>query len=64
MQIKKFIYGVLARSASALKRGYCYIITNYQKNMMPKCGKDVFLENYCDGNWCILRVSRSVFTDK
>ena len=51
MQIKKFIYGVLACSVSALKRGYCYIITNYQKNMMPKCGKDVFIENHCDGHW-------------
>lgn len=51
MQIKKFTYGVLVRCFGALKRGYCHIITNYQKNMMPQCGNDVFIENDCDGHW-------------
>ena len=51
MQIKKITYGVLAFCANIFKRGYYHIVANYQKNMMPQCGKDVFLESHCDGHW-------------
>lgn len=51
MGIKKLANRVLAHSMGALKRGYYHIITNYQKNMMPECGTEVYIENHCDGHW-------------
>ena len=51
MGIKKGIYAALAYCINIFKRGYHHIITTYQKNMMSACGKYVFIESHCDGNW-------------
>lgn len=51
MRIQKFTYDILSRCVGVLKRGYYHIIANYQKEMMPQCGKDVFIEKHCDGHW-------------
>lgn len=51
MRCNKLIYKILAHCFDTLRRIYHHIITINQKNMMPQCGKDVYLENHCDGNW-------------
>lgn len=51
MRIKRLICYVLVRVINVFKRLYFHIIADYQKNMMPHCGNNVFLESHCDGNW-------------
>lgn len=51
MLLNRYVYNILAHCFDALRRVYYHIITNNQKNMMPKCGKDVYIEYHCDGNW-------------
>lgn len=51
MSLKKIIYGFAARSFGVLKRAYYHIVSTNQRNMMAQCGKSVFVEPHCDGNW-------------
>lgn len=50
-KIKKTVYKIFATIISFGKKICNHIMTVHYKNMMAKCGKNVSIENYCDGNW-------------
>lgn len=51
MKVKKILYSILAYCFTVLKRVYYHVMNRYYKNMMPQCGKDVFLDDHCVGHW-------------